>query len=200
MTTSTTGIASALALCAIAAGCAAPVGEAEDYDGTAEALAKTNEDCEAPFPDGPPIDQTFSNKFPVNGFNTPSSYGSPECSLAYVVHLENAIGNIHSAGHTEFDFIEPKTMPTSQSECEKLRIGQYAWNIDQATPVYYSGEWSWGQWTNGSCHLSVISDFEPGSRYRIAVSLRRHSVAGDLNSSKALRPIRFKRYVAIEPH
>ncbi len=156
-------------------------------------LSATNEDCEAPDPNGPPISQTFPNIFPWTAHQSPSSYGSSQCSAAYVTKVTDATGRVAQGRTVFYDEVAPKTMPTSQAECTKYRLGVYAWNVNSSTPVLEFSKWQWGVWSNGRCSLAIEPTFGAGNNYRVAVSLRRHSTAGNSSSSYSLKSVRLSR-------
>ena len=95
-------------------------------------------------------------------------------------------------------------VPTSKTQCEKLRFGLYVWEkLPGGGTSYVGAKWKWGTWS-GFCQVPEIEPVlefdlpnieERGvvqihESYRFAMSARRYSAAKDSSSSYVRRKIR----------
>lgn len=134
-------------------------------------------------------------------WTTSASYDVSGCHAAYRLDATNYIGldlvsdpnKVHVLGYGD-------SVPTTRSECEKLRFGLYIWEGSD----FIDADWNWGSWSGGSCRVPSIEPvldfdlpnvFEPGrlrvqEDYRFAMSARRYSRSLDSSSSFVTKKIR----------
>ncbi len=125
-----------------------------------------------------------------------TSYGSSSCAAAFIVDWSDYepyrfVGSTFEVQRFEHN----ASTATSQSACEKLRMGVVAY-LTETNPVMHLGtKWRWGQWVNGKCQLPTIVpqddlSFHHTSDRRFALTARAYSKAKDSSASYALRSIK----------
>jgi hypothetical protein len=124
-----------------------------------------------------------------------TTYGSSRCWAAFIVDWSDYAAYRFGPGTFEVQrFEHESSTATSQSECEKLRMGAVAYLTESGPASHRGTKWRWGQWMNGQCQLPTIVPYEDledthGSNTRFALTARRYSRAKDSSASYELRSI-----------
>ncbi|HEY8943606.1 MAG TPA: hypothetical protein VIM73_05060 [Polyangiaceae bacterium] len=142
-----------------------------------------------------PADKTFTDIFPIDGFVSGTNYSNSNCTSAYLVDLndyQDVNGEMERVAYGD-------TVPTTSSECGKLRVGVYVWQRSGNLRAFLGNRWRWGTWANNRCTLPDVDlKAELGldghlAEYRIAATARRHATSGDASSTYTRKKIRFYR-------
>lgn len=108
---------------------------------------------------------------------SPGSYDPSGCNKAYVVDLTSRASSEYFTGTyvSWFDY----RVPTTQSECEDIRVSAYVWDKTSGSPIYLGARSKAGVW-NGACETPTIRiedliTLQDGKNYRFAVQARNHA-------------------------
>jgi hypothetical protein len=194
----------------LSAACSGAEGFDEELD-TLEAELSQNEQCQTAA-----ADASFVSDFDP-AVSSPTSYGSASCAGGHLVDVTNY--NDFSATHMKNRVGIGLATPTSEAECERLRVGTYVWRKNSnGSTTFMGSKWRWAQWVEepGLCdpngcatfwvcqmpNIALTSQFglATGSNYRVASSARRHATPNDSSSSYALRKVHYSNPRIVVPH
>jgi hypothetical protein len=164
-------------------------------------MLSANEDCDT-------VSANRTTTSSPGNWLTGNSYGTTGCGAAYLVDANGYIGKDEESNpQFEHVFEYGDTLATSRAECEKLRLGVYAWRQRPGGGTeFVDSQWRWGSWSGGCTVPAVfpVDDFDLAypdnsggiriwDNYRFAMSARRHATAGASNSSYVLKKIRSRQ-------
>lgn len=203
-------VLSSIGLCVVSVGCGggamddSPENELS-FESIDEALS-TNEQCHSVF-----AHRTTTGD--PGSFTTNNTYDPAGCHDAYLIDATDFVGYTELQFNPSFKQVSSfthNTTPTTESACEKQRLGVYIWrkNSDGST-TYLGHEWSWSIW-NESASQCVVSRLTPSFMfdigrtqttrdYRFAASARSYAVAGDTNSAYTRNAIKVLTHSVFQP-
>lgn len=134
---------------------------------------------------------------------TTSNYDPAGCHDGYLIDAVDYVGyKLFSPAVPTMKVLnafEHSVAATSKAECNKQRVGVYAWRVSGGSTSYVGGAWVWGEWESvgKTCITSIkpysafgIGRTQTTNDYRFAVTARTYTTAGDAGGSYTREAIR----------